>query len=156
MCDEREVRLTPQRRKVLELVCAADGPIGAYDILDRLRQSIGNPAPPTVYRALDFLLEQGLIHKLESLHAFVGCSHPDHPHASQFLICSDCGDVSEIENSEIVKSLRQAQETTGFKAKRPWWNCLAAALNVRRQSSRTSEFLSFSELQQHLQKLVIA
>lgn len=119
LCDERSVRLTQQRRKVLELVCAADGPIGAYEILDKLRQSIGNPAPPTVYRALDFLLEQGLIHKLESLHAFVGCSHPDHPHASQFLICSDCGDVSEIENSEIVKSLRQAQETTGFKAKRP-------------------------------------
>jgi len=119
LCDERGVRLTPQRRKVLELVCAAEGPIGAYDILDRLRQSIGNPAPPTVYRALEFLLEQGLIHKIESLHAFIGCSHPDHPHASQFLICSDCGDVSEIENSEIVKSLRKAQENTGFKAKRP-------------------------------------
>ena len=119
LCEERGVRLTPQRRKVLELVCAAVGPIGAYEILDRLRQSMGNPAPPTVYRALDFLLEQGLIHKLESLHAYVGCSHPDHPHASQFLICSDCGDVSEIENREIAMSLRQAQENTGFKAKRP-------------------------------------
>jgi Fur family transcriptional regulator, zinc uptake regulator len=119
LCDERGVKLTPHRRKVLELVCAADGPIGAYDVLDLLRQSIGNPAPPTVYRALDFLLRQGLIHKLESLHAFVGCSHLDHPHASQFLICSDCGDVSEIENSEIAKSLRKAQENSGFKAKRP-------------------------------------
>ena len=119
LCKQREVRLTPQRSKVLELVCAADGPIGAYEILDRLRQTIGNPAPPTVYRALDFLLEQGLIHKLESLHAYVGCSHPDHPHASQFLICSDCGDVREIESSGIADSLRQAQKNTGFKAKRP-------------------------------------
>lgn len=119
LCNQREVRLTPQRSKVLELVCAADGPIGAYDILDRLRQTIENPAPPTVYRALDFLLEQGLIHKLESLHAFVGCSHPDHPHASQFLICSDCGDVREIENSGIADGLRQAQKNSGFKAKRP-------------------------------------
>ena len=119
LCSERGVRLTPQRCKVLELVCAADGPIGAYDILDQLRESIDNPAPPTVYRALDFLLEQGLIHKLESLHAFIGCSHPDHPHASQFLICSACGDVSEIENSGITQGLRQAQESAGFKAKRP-------------------------------------
>ena len=119
LCKQREVRLTPQHSKVLELVCAADGPIGAYEILDRLRQTIGNPAPPTVYRALDFLLEQGLIHKLESLHAYVGCSHPDHPHASQFLICSDCGDVREIESSGIADSLRQAQKNTGFKAKRP-------------------------------------
>jgi len=119
LCDQRGVRLTPQRRKVLELVCAAEGPIGAYQILDRLRQSVGNPAPPTVYRALDFLLEQGLIHKLESLHAFVGCTHPDHPHASQFLICSECGDVNEIENPEISKSLRQAQQDSGFKARRP-------------------------------------
>ena len=119
LCKQREVRLTPQRSKVLELVCAADGPIGAYEILDRLRQTIGNPAPPTVYRALDFLLDQGLIHKLESLHAYVGCSHPDHPHASQFLICSDCGDVREIESSGIADSLRQAQKNTGFKAKRP-------------------------------------
>lgn len=119
LCKQREVRLTPQRSKVLELVCAADGPIGAYEILDRLRQTIGNPAPPTVYRALDFLLEQGLIHKLESLHAYVGCSHPDHPHASQFLICSDCGDVREIESSGIADGLRQAQKNTGFKAKRP-------------------------------------
>ena len=62
-------------------------------------------APPTVYRALDFLLEQGLIHKLESLHAFVGCDHPEHPHSSEFLICVDCGEVAELEDAAVDRSL---------------------------------------------------
>ncbi|MCP5407169.1 MAG: transcriptional repressor [Chromatiaceae bacterium] len=136
LCNERKVKLTAQRRKVLELVCAADGPIGAYEILDKLRQSIGNPAPPTVYRALDFLLDQGLVHKLESLHAYIGCSHPDHPHASQFLICSECGDVSEIENSEIVNSLRQAQENSGFKAKRPVVELLGSCAQCQSENAQ--------------------
>lgn len=94
-CAERGVRLTRQRRTVLELLCTSDTPLSAYELLDRMRTSIRNPAPSTVYRALDFLLEQGLVHKLESLHAFVGCTHPEHPHAGQFLICADCGDVAE-------------------------------------------------------------
>lgn len=111
--------MTAQRRRVLELICQSDTPVGAYEILDGLRATLSNPAPPTVYRALDFLLEQGLIHRIESLHAFIGCSHPDHPHASQFLICSDCGDVSEIEDPQITEGLRQAQEAVGFKPGRP-------------------------------------
>ncbi|MCB1869564.1 MAG: transcriptional repressor, partial [Gammaproteobacteria bacterium] len=96
----------------------------------------GNPAPPTVYRALDFLLDQGLVHKLESLHAYIGCSHPDHPHASQFLICSECGDVSEIENSEIVNSLRQAQENSGFKAKRPVVELLGSCAQCQSENAQ--------------------
>ncbi|MCB1850034.1 MAG: transcriptional repressor [Gammaproteobacteria bacterium] len=135
LCNQRGVRLTVQRRKVLELVCAAEGPVGAYEILDRLRESVDNPAPPTVYRALDFLLEQGLIHKLESLHAFIGCSHPSHPHASQFLICSDCGGVSEIESSGISNSLRQAQERTGFKTKRPVVELLGTCAQCQRTAA---------------------
>lgn len=119
LCKQRGARFTAQRRRVLELICRADAPLGAYEILDRLRETLTNPAPPTVYRALDFLLEQGLIHRIESLHAFIGCSHPDHPHASQFLICSDCGDVSEIEDQQIAEGLRQAQEAVGFKPGRP-------------------------------------
>jgi Fe2+ or Zn2+ uptake regulation protein len=80
---------------------------------------VKNPAPPTVYRALDFLLEQGLVHKLESLHAYVGCAHPDHPHASQFLICGDCGEVAEVENPSVAKSLKAAGKAVGFRTKRP-------------------------------------
>jgi Fur family zinc uptake transcriptional regulator len=68
---------------------------------------------------LDFLLEQGLVHKLESLHAYVGCAHPDHPHASQFLICDDCGEVVEVEDPTVAKSLNAAGQAIGFRTKRP-------------------------------------
>ncbi len=119
LCRQRGVRLTPHRRTVLGLLCASDQPLSAYEILDRLRDTLANPAPPTVYRALDFLLEQGLAHKLESLHAYIGCSHPEHPHASQFLICSDCGSVDEMHSEEIARSLRSSGQAKGFRTRRP-------------------------------------
>jgi Fur family zinc uptake transcriptional regulator len=119
LCRERGVRLTEQRKTVLQLLSASDRPLSAYELLDRMRGTIRNPTPPTVYRALDFLLEQGLVHKLESLHAYVGCAHPDHPHASQFLICSDCGGVAEVEDSSVAKSLKAAGQSVGFRTKRP-------------------------------------
>ena len=132
LCTEQGARLTKQRRMVLKLVCASNTPLSAYEILDRMRGSIRNPAPPTVYRALDFLLEHGLVHKLESLHAFIGCPHPEHPHASQFLICADCGVVSELENEAVTQSLRSAAKTTGFETKRPvvelWGTCARCSL----------------------------
>lgn len=118
LCTRRGVRFTAQRRRVLELVCRAERPIGAYEILDQLREG-ATAAPPTVYRALDFLLEQGLIHKLETLHAFIGCTHPEHPHASQFLICTDCGRVKELENEVIAGGLRSLEQETGFRPQRP-------------------------------------
>lgn len=119
LCRERGVRLTEQRKAVLRLLCASDKPLSAYELLDRMREVVNNPAPPTVYRALDFLLEQGLAHKLESLHAYVGCAHPEHPHASQFLICDDCGEVSELEDPSVAKSLKAAGKAIGFRTKRP-------------------------------------
>jgi Fur family zinc uptake transcriptional regulator len=118
LCTARGVRLTAQRRRVLELVCRSNRPIGAYQILEQLRA--GAPAgPPTVYRALEFLLEQGLVHRLETLHAFVGCTHPEHPHASQFLICADCGRVSELESETVTGGLRSIARETGFQPVRP-------------------------------------
>ncbi len=119
LCQERGARLTAQRRTVLQRLCASDKPLSAYEILDQMRATTRNPTPPTVYRALDFLLEQGLVHKLESLHAFVGCSQAHHPHSSQFLICGDCGEVSEIENNAIAKSLHSVEKATRFKTERP-------------------------------------
>jgi len=119
LCRERGVRLTDQRRTVLQLLCVSEKPLSAYELLDQLRGVVKNPAPPTVYRALDFLLEQGLVHKLESLHAYIGCAHPDHPHASQFLICDDCGEVAEVEDSSVARSLKAAGKAIGFRAKRP-------------------------------------
>lgn len=118
LCQRRGVRLTAQRRQVLHILCAARRPLGAYEILDAMRDGSRPLAPPTVYRALDFLLEQGLVHKLESLHAFVGCSHPDHPHSSQFLICADCGLVTELEDAAIADSLKSAARESGFLPRR--------------------------------------
>jgi Fur family zinc uptake transcriptional regulator len=119
LCQQRGVRLTQQRKAVLQLVCESNKPLSAYELLDQMRATLKNPAPPTIYRALDFLLEQGLIHKLESLHAFIGCTHPEHPHASQFLICADCGDVAEVEDPHLAESLQAAEKATGFRTKRP-------------------------------------
>ena len=119
LCRERGVRLTDQRKLVLQLLCVSDKPLSAYELLDRMRGVVRNPAPPTVYRALDFLLEQGLVHKLESVHAYVGCTHPEHPHASQFLICDDCGEVAEVEDASVAESLTAAGKAIGFRTKRP-------------------------------------
>ena len=119
LCRERGVRLTDQRKAVLRLLCLSDTPVSAYELLDLMRGIVKNPSPPTVYRALDFLLEQGLAHKLESLHAYVGCMHPDHPHASQFMICDDCGEVAEVEDPSVAKSLKAAGKAIGFRTKRP-------------------------------------
>ncbi len=118
LCRERGVRLTTQRRQILELVCASPRPLGAYEILEQLRAVLPNPTPPTVYRALDFLLAQGLVHKLESLHAYVGCTHPEHPHAAQFLICAACGEVQHFADEQFERDLEAAEAAAGFAAER--------------------------------------
>jgi len=118
LCSARGARLTAQRRRVLEIIGRAGRPIGAYEILDLMRD--GAPAaPPTVYRALDFLVEQGLVHKLETLHAYVGCTKPEHPHSSQFLICAECGAVTELDDERFAGRLRSIETETGFKPQRP-------------------------------------
>ncbi|MDX1710009.1 MAG: transcriptional repressor, partial [Rhodovibrionaceae bacterium] len=97
LCRQRGARLTPIRRRVLELVWASHKAVGAYEILDALRSEHAGAAPPTVYRALDFLIAQGFVHRIESLNAFVGCPHPADRHAGQFLICLDCGAAAELD-----------------------------------------------------------
>lgn len=135
LCHDRGARLTAQRKTVLRLLCASDKPLSAYDLLDQLRTSLKNPAPPTVYRALDFLLEHGLVHKLESQHAYVGCAHPDHPHVSQFLICDGCGQVTELEDSSVAESLLAAEQALGFLAKRPIVEVLGTCAQCSAQES---------------------
>ena len=123
ICGAKGARLTDLRRQVLGLILESDAPAGAYDLLDRLRATRDGAAPPTVYRALDFLLENGLIHKLERLSAFVGCiahdnfphaSHDAHAHAAQFLICRGCGKVTELEDHELAHALEDAAHRQGF------------------------------------------
>jgi Fur family transcriptional regulator, zinc uptake regulator len=114
LCANRGERLTPIRRRVLELIFAADQPIGAYALLAALQSERGKVGPPTVYRALDFLLSCELIHKIESMSAFVACDDAGHPHESQFMICDDCGAAEEIQDEAIVESLRRLGEDRGF------------------------------------------
>ena len=115
MCEARGARLTDLRRQVLGLILDAEQPTGAYDLLDRLKTTRLGAAPPTIYRALDFLLEQRLIHRLERLSAFVGCvAHEDGEHAAQFLICRGCGKVTEIDDHELAHALGDAAKRLGF------------------------------------------
>jgi Fur family transcriptional regulator, zinc uptake regulator len=114
-CARNGVQLTKLRRQVLALVLDSDGPATAYQLLDRLKQTHKGAAPPTVYRALDFLLEQGLVHKLTRINAFIPCAESGHHHhAVQFLICRNCGTVAEIEDQAVDKALAHAAERAGF------------------------------------------
>jgi Fur family zinc uptake transcriptional regulator len=116
ICQRRGARLTDLRREVLGYVLESAKPSGAYDLMAQL----GNTrriAPPTVYRALDFLLEQGLVHKIERLSAFVGCVHGAdhaHPHSAQFLICSKCGRTAELASRTLIDALAQEALGAGF------------------------------------------
>jgi Fur family zinc uptake transcriptional regulator len=113
-CQKQGARLTPVRRRILELVWASHDPVGAYGLLDRLAAEGIKAVPPTVYRALDFLLEHGLVHRLERLNAFVGCTHTSGPHTAQFLICTSCRRVAELDDPAIGHSLGDAAAKRGF------------------------------------------
>ena len=95
VCEQSGVRFTALRAHVFELVISADGPVKAYDILDRMRPDVGSPKPPTVYRALDFLSRLGLVHRVEALNAYVACDHTHDGQAAQFFICESCDSVQE-------------------------------------------------------------
>lgn len=114
LCRERGARLTSLRRRVLEVVWGGHKPVGAYDILEVLRGERGVAAPPTVYRALEFLMEQGLIHRVESLNAYVGCSAPGTEHGSRFLICRSCGRAAEIDDTRLDDAIAETAAAAGF------------------------------------------
>lgn len=116
ICEARGLRLTPLRRHVLRLVWAGHKPVGAYDVLDALTEAGRRAAPPTVYRALDFLMEAGLVHRLDSLNAYIGCPDPAHAHSGQFLICRECHSVIELDASAINARIQEAAAGAGFRA----------------------------------------
>jgi len=116
ICRGNGAQLTELRRIVLSLILEADGPLTAYQLLDQLKRIRKGAVPPTVYRALDFLIENHLSHRLERLNAFIPCAEADHGHhAVQFLICGKCGTVAEIEDVDVSEALRQAAEKAGFQ-----------------------------------------
>ena len=114
-CELRGLRLTPLRLRVLELIAAAEKPVKAYDLLDQLKDDRSNAAPPTVYRALDFLIENGFIHKLQSINAYVSCHHPSVVHQVPFLICDVCESATEICDERVAGLLNDQAKTFGFK-----------------------------------------
>src|SRR4249919_4051210 len=107
-CAQRGLRLTPLRAQVLGLVADAGKPVKAYDLLDLMKSEGGSTAPPTVYRALDFLLDQGFIHRLASVNAFVDCHHPQVRHSVPFLICDTCQNTIEL-GDERISTLLESQ-----------------------------------------------
>lgn len=118
LCQHRGVRLTALREKVLELVWQNHQPVGAYDILASLARVESRTAqPPTVYRALDFLQEQGLVHRISSINAYMGCPHPGEPHRGCFLICEHCRTTLEVEHPGINQAIQTCASDHGFAIK---------------------------------------
>src|SRR5262245_60556570 len=117
VCEKSGERLTPLRRRVLELVWSSHKPVGAYALLDQLRNEELGSAPPTVYRALDFLIDNGLIHRIERMNAFVGCSHPGESHRGFFLICGDCGNAEELHSDGLADTISASATRRGFAAR---------------------------------------
>lgn len=115
VCDVRNERFTPLRKTVLELVWSSHKPIKAYDLLAQLAEFHERPAPPTVYRALDFLREAGLVHKIQSINAYVGCADPHRVHQGQFLICDDCGTIAELDDDVITSRIDHNAKRVGFR-----------------------------------------
>jgi len=114
LCITRAVRFTPIRQQIFLLMAQHNAMISAYDLLAQLQQLEPNAKPPTVYRALDFLLEEGFIHKIESSNAFILCPHFGEKHPSQLLLCKSCGGVIELHNAEIEELLQSLADEHGF------------------------------------------
>jgi len=110
-------RMTRIRRKVLRLLLENNAPSKAYDLLANL-DGEGAAKPPTIYRALDFLQEVGLAHKIESLNAYVACGHASHSHSAVFLICTTCGAAEELHAVGISRALDAETAEAGFKVSR--------------------------------------
>jgi len=119
-CDERGARLTPLRRRVLEGLADSHVPLGAYELVERLGASGEKPAPMSVYRALDFLVSEGLAHRIESRNAYIACGRT---HAADdvivFLICEACGLTAEVASHAIGRDVAWATRAAGFTPRTP-------------------------------------
>lgn len=133
LCAARKVRLTEQRRRVLEIIAQSHAAIGAYDIMDRLASSGKRPAPITVYRALDFLIEQGLVHRLATLNAYVACAYAIADHGTQFLICNRCGMIGEVSSQAVDRAISGAASAAGFAVSSPVIEVSGLCSNCRSQ-----------------------
>lgn len=114
VCADKGLRLTPNRRKVLEILLREHRALGAYQILEEMQKDGTAAQPPVAYRALDFLVEHGFAHKVERLNAFIACVHPGEDHAPMFLICRMCRAVAEAPAASVRQALGESSQTSGF------------------------------------------
>jgi Fur family zinc uptake transcriptional regulator len=115
-CARNGVQLTPLRRRILEIFSASAAPLGAYAILEELSRREGKQAaPPTIYRTLDFLIEHGFVHKIESLNAYTPCEHLSHAHHGMLMICEACGRSEEIEDAAVMRAIILAASGASFR-----------------------------------------
>ena len=114
LCLARGKRLTPIRRKVLEILLQLNRSVKAYELLDEIRRVQPGAAPPTVYRALDFLIEEGLIHRLDAINAWAACMDAGGDHHDLLIICTDCGAVAELSEPALARQLAEKAEGAGF------------------------------------------
>jgi Fur family transcriptional regulator, zinc uptake regulator len=115
ICCARGKRLTPQRRAVLAKLLTARRPLTAYELVEFIRPEDAAITPASIYRSLDFLVDVGLVHRLDSTRSFVACNHPEHPHAGQFLICRKCGTVVEAEDKRMGRAAEDLGEATASR-----------------------------------------
>ena len=119
ICEGRGVQMTEQRRRILELLWASGRPTGAYELIEAVKLRDSRPVgPPTVYRALEFLMAQGLVSRIESLNAYVPCAHPERDHDCLFFICGGCRASVELEDPRIGGLLAEDAAVLGFVATR--------------------------------------
>ena len=117
ICKDKELRFTEIREFILRMVWENHKPTKAYELLDKIPSMDYSPQPPTVYRALDFLLNNGFIHKINSLNAFVGCSHPLKHSECYFMICRNCDEIKECCDDKITNAIRQTLDSNQFSHK---------------------------------------
>lgn len=118
LCAAQKIQFTPVRRRVLEILLQEHRALGAYDILGRLSKEGVGSQPPVAYRALDFLVKHGFVHKIERLNAFIACSHPGQTHAPAFMICRLCTAVAETQAAPAKGALGAAARAAGFRIER--------------------------------------
>lgn len=125
LCTQKGARLTTLREQVLALIWQSHKPLGAYDLIDMLAEaSERRVAPPTIYRALDFLLEMGIIHRINSLNAYIGCPSPSTEHPSYFLICTQCQTANECNDTALSQHIEQIGKQQQFSIQHQWLEVL--------------------------------
>lgn len=125
ICEKSQLRLTPLRKQVLTLIWKSHQPVGAYTLIELLASSSGRKiAPPTIYRTLEFLLDVGVIHRINALNAYIGCSTPKTDHPNYFLICTHCQTASECNRSELEQEIKALGQQNGFQIEKQWLEIL--------------------------------